>query len=108
MNDGETVGFIIVAVRDDASRAYMGIDAASGGYEWWSNSVASARIYHTAEEAIADVARRMGESFLRGAAGVSFAYPARTVKVGVDRLLSVRENAETHRVVIDVPAGYVP
>lgn len=101
------VGFVVTAVRDDGSRLYMAIDAASGGYEWWTTHVPSARIYSDAKDAWADLKRRMRSTLFHAASGADYAKPDRTVLLGVDRLDAVElVGTERHR--FSLPARDTP
>lgn len=100
----DTVGYIITAKRDDDSRVFMGIDYASCGYEWWSASAADAKFYACAEDAQADIERRMGSAFLHAASGADYGRPDRSFLLSVERLDSTTVSSTENRFTLTAPA----
>ena len=53
------LGYVIVATRDDGTRWYMAIDLASGGYEYFTQTAASAEVHREEAHAAAALSGRM-------------------------------------------------
>ena len=98
---GTTAGYIITAQRDDGKSLVMAIDAASGGYEYFTTGLSSAAVYETEALATKDLAKRMGSTLLHNATGADYANPRRSVVLSICRV-------ELHPVATEEHAFEVP